>query len=369
MKPKISVIIPVYNVEKYLRECLDSVCAQTFNDFEVICVDDGSTDSSPAILDEYAAKDRRFKVLRNEHSNAGVCRNAGMDIAQGEYCSFLDSDDVFSPKMLEILVSVADSSNADIVSCSHKRFNDGDKCSLYCAKNKGIQYEVFDSPADNINVFSKWGAMAWDKLFRRSFVNEHSLRFQEIRWTNDLRFVMMAVTLAKRIAHVEIPLLGYRQGHVSLQTTKAAKALCFYEALQSYREMIIARNMMTEFLDRHFRRFAVWFFFHHMDRMENAEAYETVHNAFSSLCREWKLTELTENDFHDNGELFIRFDRIRKGCTPMESLRLHEQMLMKVVAELQPLRYYPKSKDYRLGHFLLAIPRAVKGDLTRMMRL
>lgn len=90
---KVSVIIPVYNVEKYLRQCIDSIVNQTLKEIEIICVDDGSTDSSPAILAEYTAKDPRVKVITREKSNAGAARNAGMAVATGEYLGFVDSDD------------------------------------------------------------------------------------------------------------------------------------------------------------------------------------------------------------------------------------------------------------------------------------
>ena len=98
--PEISVIMPVYNVEKYLRECLDSLLAQTFTDFEAICVNDGSTDGSPAILEEYAAKDNRIKIIDQPNSGAAKSRNNGMTIACGKYWMFLDSDDWFMPDML-----------------------------------------------------------------------------------------------------------------------------------------------------------------------------------------------------------------------------------------------------------------------------
>ena len=88
--PKVAVIIPVYNVEKYLRQCLDSIVNQTLRDIEIICVDDGSTDGSSAILAEYASKDPRVKVLTREHTNAGAARNAGMAVATGEYLGFVD---------------------------------------------------------------------------------------------------------------------------------------------------------------------------------------------------------------------------------------------------------------------------------------
>ena len=113
--PKVSVIIPVYNTEKYLRECLDSVVNQTLRDIEIICVDDGSTDNSLAILREYETKDSRIKVLTQENINAGAARNKGLSEATGEFLSFLDSDDFFEPDAIERMYECAKSRNAEIV--------------------------------------------------------------------------------------------------------------------------------------------------------------------------------------------------------------------------------------------------------------
>ena len=102
---KISIIIPVYNVKKYLRECLDSILAQSYKDFEIIIVDDGSTDSSGNICDEYSMKYENIKVLHKNNNGLSSARNAGLDIAQGEYILFFDCDDVVSPIMLETLIA------------------------------------------------------------------------------------------------------------------------------------------------------------------------------------------------------------------------------------------------------------------------
>ena len=104
--PKVSVIIPVYNVEQYLRNCLDSVINQTLKDIEIICVDDGSPDNCGAILDEYASKDNRIKVIHQENKGVAVARNRGLDIASGEYISFLDPDDMIDLNFYEILYPI-----------------------------------------------------------------------------------------------------------------------------------------------------------------------------------------------------------------------------------------------------------------------
>ena len=103
-----SVIVPVYNVEKYLKECLDSILSQTFKDFELILVNDGSKDSSPAICDEYAEKDSRVKVIHKENGGQSTARNMGIEKATGEFAVFLDSDDLLSPNTFEILIEKAE---------------------------------------------------------------------------------------------------------------------------------------------------------------------------------------------------------------------------------------------------------------------
>ena len=111
---RFSVIIPVYNVESYLRECLDSVLCQTFQDWEAICVNDGSSDNSLAILDEYAAKDSRFKVVSQANGGLSAARNTGIDNASGEYIVFLDSDDWIEYNTLEILDTHLRTPNSDL---------------------------------------------------------------------------------------------------------------------------------------------------------------------------------------------------------------------------------------------------------------
>ena len=100
--PKVSVVLPVYNVENYLKECLDSLVEQTYKDIEIICVDDGSSDSSLKILKEYAVIDNRIIVLEQKNQGAAVARNFGLSVATGEYVSFLDSDDVFSLNLFQM---------------------------------------------------------------------------------------------------------------------------------------------------------------------------------------------------------------------------------------------------------------------------
>ena len=115
MKPKVSVIIPVYNVEKYLAKCIESVINQTLTEIEIICVDDGSTDLCPKILDEYASKDKRIKVIHKENEGYGKTMNIGLDLAQGEYIGLVESDDYILPNMYEILYKKAKENDLDLI--------------------------------------------------------------------------------------------------------------------------------------------------------------------------------------------------------------------------------------------------------------
>lgn len=120
-KIKLSIIIPVFNVEKYVQTCLDSVIEQSFRDFEVIVVDDGSTDGSPAICDAAAKQDGRICVIHQQNGGLSAARNAGLDIARGEWIGFLDSDDFIMPDMYEKLMDAAEKARADIAVCNYLR--------------------------------------------------------------------------------------------------------------------------------------------------------------------------------------------------------------------------------------------------------
>ena len=120
----ISIVIPVYNIEKYLKECLDSLVNQTFKDFEVICVNDGSKDKSLDILNEYAKKDSRFIVVTQENGGSGSARNNGLSRARGKYVQFLDGDDYFEPELLEKLYNLAEKYQANISVCSSRKVDD-----------------------------------------------------------------------------------------------------------------------------------------------------------------------------------------------------------------------------------------------------
>lgn len=204
---KFSVIIPVYNVAPYLRECLDSVVSQTYPDWEAICVDDGSTDGSAAILDEYAGRDTRFKVIHQKNSGVSAARNAAMDASIGEWICFLDADDVWSPVLLE---SVAEAQEryptADVVRFDKVDFEQNGKVSWSCAH----VHIVTSSDISIMLPSSEIGFFFWCKVYKRTLLD--SVRFPKIRTgEEDLPFIFMALDKAGMQVHIHEAFYGYRQ--------------------------------------------------------------------------------------------------------------------------------------------------------------
>lgn len=171
--PKISVIIPVYNVEKYLPRCLNSICQQTYTDFEVILIDDGSTDCSNIICNKYAYKDSRIQVIHTKNQGPSAARNIGIDICQGEFITFIDSDDAISPDMLEHMLDIQKKTNASIVSvrhifvdCSFKGHSRNNEYAIkHMNRNEALEYYIYSSLA-----YKECETTPFAKLFHRDTI-------------------------------------------------------------------------------------------------------------------------------------------------------------------------------------------------------
>jgi glycosyltransferase involved in cell wall biosynthesis len=173
--PEISIIVPVYNVEKYLPQCLDSILAQTFTDFELICVNDGSTDRSGKILDEYAAKDARIKVIHQQNKGLVGARNGGIDAAKGKYLYFADSDDTIHPQLLEICHALAEKENADWVCFQMQKITKDEIPEIKKFDIKKIDYIITQNPLSYCKSNQKYeiGFSVWSKFYRANFYLRH----------------------------------------------------------------------------------------------------------------------------------------------------------------------------------------------------
>ncbi len=198
MTPRISVIIPVYNTASYLDKCLDSVLGQTFRDIEVLCVDDLSTDASPAILSRKAESDARLRVIRIDRKgiDSGT-RNRGLSEAQGEYVYFMDSDDWIDPDFLEAMLRQAEASGAPVVTNANYVEEYPDSCKRLVSSRFGF---VRDEPSfyPSWQVQSHLIPVVWTRLYRRSFLLENGLRFREGAVHSDVIFTGLSTVLSDK---------------------------------------------------------------------------------------------------------------------------------------------------------------------------
>lgn len=210
----VSVIVPVYNTAAYLRECLDSLVGQTLRNIEIICVDDGSTDESPAILEEYAARDGRVRVLRQENQGAGAARNNGLARACGTYVMFCDSDDFMAAEALELLWIQCEQDDADVCVCAGERFYESFGLTVaspgYLEVKRLPEQMPFNRHSNAEHLFSFTTIMMFNKMFRRQFLLDHGLRYGTTRNGEDVEICAFALWYAERITVVRKPLVTYR---------------------------------------------------------------------------------------------------------------------------------------------------------------
>ena len=203
-RPKVSIIVPVYKVEKWLPECMESLINQTLEDIEIICIDDGSPDNCGKILDNYAEKDKRVKVIHQENQGVCVARNAGLDIASGEYISVIDSDDYVDPKCYETAYKWAKKGDVDILQFSFNCFKDGEKVRKFkqdLSDSKILNLEQFLDVAYNNN---------WSKLMKKSIIDSGIRFVNGMPYANDFCFNFMIFSAARKFKNIPAKLYNYR---------------------------------------------------------------------------------------------------------------------------------------------------------------
>ena len=230
VRPQISIIVPVYNTFAYLKQCLDTISNQTFGDIEIICINDGSTDGSLGIIEEFASNDARFIVIsRNcKSGSAALPRNIGLDLARGKYVMFLDSDDYFDLKMLDKLYARAEETGADLVMCDNYTvsFATGE----ISEKNNELHHkylpdrEIFSYKDIPDTIFQISNAAVWHKLILRETLIQHNLKFQQgTPILDDIYFVNLLLVLSKRISIILDRLVFYRVNRCGGQTANIEK--------------------------------------------------------------------------------------------------------------------------------------------------
>lgn len=248
-KNKVSVIVPLYNVEKYLRPCLDSLLNQTLKDIDIICVNDGSTDNSLEILREYAKKDARIKILDRKNGGRSVARNEGLEIVDTPYVMFCDSDDIYHPTMCERMVNAIDEQGVDLAICgimihyeAHSEVKESDDM-YYRLKFSGKNF--IDE-----NIIRKTDASVCNKIFRMDLIKKFKISFPEKLNNEDYYFYNAYMSIAKTCYYLNRKLYKYIRHDGSIMSDM------FDKNLYSPDHLLVAKKLFsfykrTGFLDKH----------------------------------------------------------------------------------------------------------------------
>ena len=260
----VSIIIPSFNVEQYIGQCLDSIIVQKNNNIEIICVDDNSTDNTVNIIKKYASQYDFIKVVENKtKTTGGNCRNIGLNLAQGEFIYFCDSDDYVKPNLFQQCISRIKSTNADIcifnVECTYMEQRiqtTGPQCRDNPDVNFAKTHQFFNKFSID-NVFNVTHATVWDKLYRLDFIRKHNIVFSDLENTNDAAFYYKTMYLADRITYLDEILYVHRIAvQTSVQRNKIKSYANFSCIFKSNAEIFDFLNQQKEHeLSQKFKEF------------------------------------------------------------------------------------------------------------------
>lgn len=253
---KFSIIVPVYNVEKFLRESLDSIISQTLKDFEVICVNDGSTDNSLEILKKYANKDSRIKVISQENQGQGVARNNAIDIAHGKYLLFVDPDDFIESNTLEVLYNKFHETDVDIIQFDYATCKeDGTHKRVETFKKRLKKY--FNYSIKNNQIFNwheikkknleKMFLAIWNKAYKTSFIKEHHIKFAPTKTGEDNVFSISSNLLANKILYINKVFYFYRTRTGSAVTKASNDNFDVFENMKILKDFLVTNNLYEEY--------------------------------------------------------------------------------------------------------------------------
>ena len=258
LTPLFSIIIPVYNVEPYLSECLDSIASQTLTNFEVICVNDGSTDNSLSILEEYAKRDNRFKVFTQENQGVGVARNFALEAAQGKYIMFVDPDDWIVENALEEIYNYFIKTDAEVIEFDYKKYFEysGNWHYLNHAKSLKKDYgvDLYKKAYYNWRDLKRGALLreelhAWTRAYTKEFLDRVEAKFAPVRLGEDHLFCIIVLLNAGKIFYLDKYLYNYRCREGSIVNSNSCKLNDYFEYFEFVKEYLIKIDLYEQLKD------------------------------------------------------------------------------------------------------------------------
>ena len=235
---KISVIIPIYNSEKYLSECLESIINQTFKDIEIICINDGSKDKSEQIIKQYSETDKRIILLSQKNEGAGPARDKGIKISKGEYLSFIDSDDFFHFRTLEIAYNNIKKFNSDVLRFQYFQFKNKKKLKI----NEKIEsYNI-----KNFSMSMGWCCVVWNRIWKASIIKKNKISFGKLKSGQDNVFNAKIFPFLKNIILLDVKLAYHRKVYKSLSSNYKNKSMYLYKSIPEIINTWKMNNIITK---------------------------------------------------------------------------------------------------------------------------
>ncbi len=277
--PKVSVILPIYNQEKYLAKALDSLKNQTLKETEFICVNDGSRDNSLNILKEYEKNDKRIKIIDQNNQGCGSARNNGLKIAKGEYIAFLDPDDWFEPEALEVLYKKSKKQNCDVLVFNFNKVDDSGSLLGSFNLKKRLQRFFNIKEDENFNwrdikprVLGGLHPASWNKLYKRDLIKKHNLHFAKSNLAEDNVFVFGATLNAKNIGYSDKCLYNYVIHKNSAIRSRSDKNFCIFRSIDSVKKLITNLGLNNE-LKNEYDGYILRFLSYHIKQIKSVPKF------------------------------------------------------------------------------------------------
>lgn len=344
MSLAVSVVIPVYNSEKYLKDCVDSLLTQTLRNVEFLFVDDGSTDESVNILHDYQRLDNRIKIIMQNNLGAGAARNKGLRVSCGKYIVFLDSDDFFDARLLEESYNYAEKKQAEVVLYDSYIYNDRTKEKRH-ERTKMIPYSVFSYKDLGSELYTLCKSVPWNKFVLRSFLQKNNIKFQEIQKSNDLLYALLCVSLAKRMVFIPKCFVNYRVGNpYSLQGNIDTGIECGIISRSELKKELISRNIFHGSIKEAFYECCKGLL-SYVDRITRCDAMEILY---------FELKKHLVSDLFDSVEECN--DKVFTSIIDADSF---EEFMFFIYLENKKKNISKDCAEYRVGNAILSLPRKI----------
>ena len=356
--PLISVIIPVFNGEAYLRRCFDSIDSQNYKHYEAIVIDDGSTDNSAQIAAQWAEANDKVKYIKQSNCGPGIARNTGLEAATGQYLLFLDPDDHYSPELLSRLAEAAVELDADVVICSSDSVDSVTGTHRdepwHLKLNQIPSAPVFSGKSISDKVFQFAIGWPWDKLFKRSFVESSQIVYPDLRNSEDGVFVFPLLCLANRICVIPDVLISHEVNRAdSVSFKRASGPTCFAEAIELI-NITLQRFNILEAFQSSFVTWALDFSLWNLDSAPQNDQDEILQAIRGKVIPVIKFYDLPKTCFQDP----CQHHRI-------ELLAKHDNAAVNMILELEAqnehlqdrIRSIEQSRSYNLAKRISRIGR------------